>query len=127
MKIIDLLNKIANGEEVKAKLKFKLGDVIITYYGNDNYYKIPEYKIEYVDKGCTTHEFTFGTIIKCLNDEVEIIEENNIIDEFEDWLGKQRIRNSEWDNFVIKDARLGIPITYLLDKLKELKENNKNV
>ena len=52
----------------------------------------------------------------------EINRLNNIIDEFEDWLEKQRIRNSEWDNFVIKDTRLGIPITYLLDKLKELKE-----
>ena len=55
--------------------------------------------------------------------EKEIDRLNNIIDEFEDWLEKQRIRNSEWDNFVIKDTRLGIPITYLLDKLKELKEN----
>ncbi|MBQ1551552.1 MAG: hypothetical protein IIZ67_05550 [Bacilli bacterium] len=54
--------------------------------------------------------------------EKEIERLNNIIDEFEDWLGKQRIRNCEWDNFVIKDARLGIPITYLLNKLKELKE-----
>lgn len=62
-----------------------------------------------------------------LKEELELIEEidrlNNIIDEFENWLEKQRIRNSEWDNFVIKDTRLGIPITYLLDKLKELKEN----
>ena len=59
------------------------------------------------------------------NQREEIDRLNNIIDEFEDWLVKQRIRNSEWDNFVIKDTRLGIPITYLLDKLKALKENNK--
>lgn len=54
----------------------------------------------------------------------EIERLNNIIDEFEDWLGKQRIRNCEWDNFVIKDTRLGIPITYLLNKLKELKDSD---
>ena len=71
-----------------------------------------------------------GEITEANNKNLELIEEierlNNIINEFEDWLGKQRIRNSEWDNFVTKDTRLGIPITYLLDKLKELKENNKD-
>lgn len=40
--------------------------------------------------------------------------------EFKDWLEKQRIRNSEWENFVQKDTRLGIPIGYLLDKMNEL-------
>ena len=81
MKVIDLLNKIANGEEVKAKLKFKLGDIIITYYGQDNYYHTPEYNIEYIDKGCTTHDFNLGMIIKHLNDTVEIIEEEKKIPE----------------------------------------------
>lgn len=42
----------------------------------------------------------------------------------EEWLEKQRIRNSEWENFVQKDTRLGIPIGYLLDKMKEIKEGN---
>ena len=77
MKIIDLLNKIANGEEIKAKLKFKLGDIIINYYGMNNYSHTPEYDIAYIDKGCTTHDFTLGTLIKCLNDEIEIIDELN--------------------------------------------------
>ena len=81
MKIIELLNKITNGEEVKAKLKFKLGDIIITYYGQDNYYHTPEYNIEYIDKGCTTHDFTLGMLIKSLNNEVEIIEEEKKIPE----------------------------------------------
>ena len=81
MKIIDLLNKIANGEEIKAKLKFKLGDIIINYYGMNNYSRTPEYDIAYIDKGCTTHDFTLGTLIKSLNDEVEIIEEEKKIPE----------------------------------------------
>lgn len=46
--------------------------------------------------------------------------------EFKDWLEKQRIRNSEWENFVQKDTRLGIPIGYLLDKMNELEGNDKN-
>ena len=45
--------------------------------------------------------------------------------ELEEWLEKQRIRNSEWEKFVQKDARLGIPIGYLLDKMQEIKEGNK--
>jgi len=78
---------------------------------------------------------------KIYHSEFEIIEEkeneidrlNNIInelenrddglEEFEDWLERQKTRNSEWDNFVMVDGRLGIPISYLLNKLQELKEN----
>lgn len=41
-------------------------------------------------------------------------------DEFKDWLEKQKIRNSEWENFILTDARLGIPIGYLLNKMNEL-------
>lgn len=64
---------------------------------------------------------------------VEIDRLNNIInelenrddglEEFEDWLERQKTRNSEWDNFVMVDGRLGIPISYLLNKLQELKED----
>lgn len=45
------------------------------------------------------------------------------LEEFEDWLERQKTRNSEWNNFVMVDGRLGIPISYLLNKLQELKEN----
>lgn len=62
----------------------------------------------------------------------EIIETQKVIDqltnnwnELEEWLEKQRIRNSEWEKFVQKDTRLGIPIGYLLDKMKEIKEGKK--
>jgi len=44
--------------------------------------------------------------------------------ELEEWLEKQRIRNSEWEKFVQKDTRLGIPIGYLLDKMKEIKNGS---
>ena len=65
MKIIDLLNKIANAEEVKAKLKFKLGDIIITYYGQDNYYHTPEYNIEYITTEFQRFLKIFSGLIRC--------------------------------------------------------------
>jgi DNA repair exonuclease SbcCD ATPase subunit len=107
MKIIDLLNKIANGEEVKAKLKFKLGDIIITYYGQDNYYHTPEYNIEYIDKECITHDFTLGMLIKSLNDEVEILEEEKKIPE--------KLKD------IIKDGCIEAPDNFILmDKINEI-------
>ena len=50
----------------------------------------------------------------------EIYRKADGYDELKEWLEKQRIRNSEWENFVQKDTRLGIPIGYLLDKMNDL-------
>ena len=52
---------------------------------------------------------------------------DDVLEEFEDWLERQKTRNSEWDNFIMVDGRLGIPISYLLNKLQELKGNNNGV
>ena len=113
--------------EKKTLLNIQL---LLQYYKNDNildrYHRIIENGIifdnEILDEiQPNIYVVKYNKYIKL---EKEIDRLNNIIDEFEDWLEKQRIRNSEWDNFVIKDTRLGIPITYLLDKLKALKENN---
>ena len=57
----------------------------------------------------------------------ELKNRDNVLEEFEDWLERQKTRNSEWDNFIMVDGRLGIPISYLLDKLQELKGNNNGV
>lgn len=63
--IIDLLNKIANEEEVPKK---------INYYGHiyifNNEYKV---YINQVTKSSLGHDYKLD---KCLNDEVEIIEDN---------------------------------------------------
>lgn len=122
MKIIDVLCKIANGEEIKAKLKFKLGDIIISYYGINNYYHTPEYNIEYIDKGCTTHDFTLGMLIKCLNEEVEIIEEDKKIkriqsngeDLFSEYIGEWL---HEEDNYTAYDELLMNKINEIVDYL----------
>ena len=69
MKVIDLLNKIANGEEVPKKIKYK-GDI----------YKKEQFGLDYYTK-----EEGYGLFLKeindtnCLNDKVEIIEEEKLI------------------------------------------------
>ena len=67
MKVIDLLNKIANGEKVPKKIKC-LG-VIYEYCDNDKFYYQNGYSM-YRD---------FYTEGNCLDEEVEIIEEEKII------------------------------------------------
>ena len=71
MKIIDLLNKIANGEEVPRKVKYK------TYYW--------EYKQESKDYKDNEDDWVFGCsnydIPEMLNNEVEILEEEKRIPE----------------------------------------------
>ena len=73
MKIIELLNKIANGEEVPKKIKV-LCDIYY-YCGEDIsgncYYSEP--------KGCGGIRLSFNT--SQLNDEVEILEEEKKIPE----------------------------------------------
>ena len=75
MKIIDLLNKIANGEEVPKKIKYK--GHIYQYQYKDikeaniiNYYHSEETHHHLIDGGW--HDIR-------LNDEVEIIEEEKKI------------------------------------------------
>ena len=71
MKIIDLLNKIANGEEVPRKVKYK------TFYW--------EYKQERKDYKDNEGDWVFSCsdydIPEMLNNEVEILEEDKKIPE----------------------------------------------
>lgn len=68
MKIIDLLNKIANGEEVPEKIKIKDEDLVYTYqedeYGAYDYYcvKIEKYLMD------------IHNILRIVNAEIEVIE-----------------------------------------------------
>jgi hypothetical protein len=54
MKIIDVLNKIANGEEVKGEKVYDIGDIVL--YNKKKYkitytnWKINEYRIEEVEE-----------------------------------------------------------------------------
>ena len=65
MKVIDLLNKIANDEEPPKKIKWL--DQIFEYSDNDKFY---------YQNGFSMYR-DFYTEGNCLNDEVEIVEESN--------------------------------------------------
>ena len=69
IKIIDLLNKIANGEEVPKKFMYK----------NDIWEHYKELK-DYTRAGKPNTFFTMYYIHHILNDEVEIIEEDKKIE-----------------------------------------------
>ena len=73
MKVIDLLNKIAKGEEVPKKIKYKCDIYII---GEDVCNKDVKYINEKKDvDGYTKYLFQDWILDVILNDEIEIIEE----------------------------------------------------
>ena len=74
MKVIDLLNKIANGEEVPKKIKYQFK----TFELSDNEVYLRTDKVKDYDYGWKT---LLQYILECdLNDEVEIIEEDKKIE-----------------------------------------------
>ena len=76
MKIIDLLNKIANGEEVPKRIRYK-GDI---WYLEQNYTN----RLPYYSNGYDKDNFFTGEekdyFSHSLNNEVEIIEEDKKIE-----------------------------------------------
>ena len=76
MKIIDLLNKIANNEEVPEKIKWE--DIIYAYSDYDkDYLEFPFSDEEYRGLFCMKDSI----LTQFLNDEVEILEEEKKIPE----------------------------------------------
>lgn len=73
MRIIDLLNKIANGEEVPKKIKFKNKNYNKEFYFDGDIYK---YKDDFTEYAMTDDL----SIEMALNDEVEVIEDNKKIE-----------------------------------------------
>ena len=108
MKIIDLLNKIANGEEVPKKIKHKmiegntveeLLDNLKYIYGvfNDSYYK-------------------------ALNSEIEIIEENKKIEKLEYSNGGLTLHYGKDDYAIVNHEKIIInKINELIDEVNKLK------
>ena len=70
MKVIELLNKIAKGEDIPNKIKFD-GDIFVYNQAFKDY--------EYPDKCGWLMDISRGSGNEFLNDEVEIIEENKKI------------------------------------------------
>lgn len=103
IKIIDLLNKIANGEEVPKKIKYN--DEIWEYYKDLG---------DYIRAGKPNTLFTMYYIHKILNNEVEIIEEDKKIEQI-------YTLNNESDEFRV----LANKINELIDEVNKLKEKYK--
>ena len=104
MRVIDLLNKIANSEEIPKKIKYK--DFEYLWHDKPYGYCRPAYDCTYI---CF---FTDFTIYEILDDEVEIIEEDKKIEKFE--FGE--IEDQEHYNIKKK-------INEIIDKLNEMEEN----
>lgn len=73
IRVIDLLNKIANGEEVPKKIKYKNN---ILYYDDDYTKEYPPTFNYYDEKG--NNGLIEGWLCQYINDEVEVIEKNKI-------------------------------------------------
>lgn len=119
MKIIDLLNKIANGEYVPKKVK----------YGDEIY----EYDCECKDYNCENN-YLFSDAIEnlendSLNSEVEIIEDNNKIEKIK-ITDDRKIFNTISNNYnqlTNWGYLLANKINEIIDKLEELDNENSNI
>jgi len=82
MKVIDLLNKIANGEEVPKKIKYQFK----TFELNEDNRYIRTDKVSQYDYGNKT---LLEYVLECdLHYEVEIIEEDKEIEKLPQWATK---------------------------------------
>ena len=128
MKIIDLLNKIANGEEVPKKIK----------YEKDTYIHIDNYCYYCEDTNLILSDRIFAEYSK-LNDEVEIIEEPKKIEKLDvallgqcdNWLrcptNKVTKQDVELNPYIIDNIRENTlyfqrKINELIDEINNLKE-----
>ena len=109
MKVIDLLNKIANGEEVPEKIKYDTKEMkydhnkqdYLGYYSNGN----GEWLFQYLFDRCRNTEHF-------INDEVEIIEEDKKIEKVNTYI------LCDYD-FICKDDDNNLIATNIIDKAFE--------
>ncbi len=114
MKIIDLLNKIANNEELPKKIKYD--DVIWDYD-----YIIGDYINEDKVKALIESLFWGNSTFSFINEEVEIIEENKNIEKItirEKTIG---FPNGEWTARNM-DKAFAHKINEIIDEINKLKE-----
>ena len=111
MRIIDLLNKIANGEEVPKKIKF-YGKYYIWY--DNRYTGNKGYCLEPLKSD--SNSFLEINTVYDLKYEVEILEEENKIEKLEN--GKWHIEGKDGKLIMLKDK-----IDELIDEINKSKEN----
>lgn len=115
IRVIDLLNKIANNEELPKKIKYK--NNIYEYDGETQNYCSPINMI---------WDFLIGKdIVALLNDEVEIIEEPKKIEKieiYEDLDGHYFLNNRDKKIYIRCDE-----IDFMVDKFNELIDEINNL
>jgi hypothetical protein len=118
IKIIDLLNKIANGEEVPKKIKFD--NVIFVYIDKWEQYVTKEEEIPLLKRIC---DYNYSG----LNDEVEIIEEDKTIEELKTEIEntKRKLIGTSGNRYSIRvvDNIIINKINELVKEINKLKEN----
>ena len=114
MKVIDLLNKIANGEKIPKKIKYKNIEYEyedIGYYNKQRGYLFDGYYVDGI-----------------LNDEVEILDEEDKIEKLSyQQIGSWALEQHNWVDYaraVDKQIQqIGSKINQLIDEVNKLKEN----
>lgn len=48
------------------------------------------------------------------------VDYEEVVNELKKWLEENKFRNSEWENFLNKNGVIGIPISYILNKIDDL-------
>ncbi len=110
IKIIELLNRIADGEEVPEKIKWDNLIYVLKQDSIDGHFYYRREGTDYSVGNLFFSDLTMGD----LNDEVEIIEEDKTIKELE--LNHDKVLSEELD--LIKDK-----INELVKEINKLKEN----
>ena len=119
IKIIDLLTKIANGEEVPKKIKWE--NIIYAYSEYDkDYLEYPFSNEEY--KGL--FDMRDNILTQFLNDEIEIIEEPKKIEKIARCDSIKMTHYGELYKPTENEEILRIKINELIDEINNLKEND---
>ena len=93
MKVIDLLNKIANDEEVPKKIKY-----------DDRFYIFNEKKDNYYENETCSINWDY-VALHCLNEEIEIIEEPKKIEKIDtEWLKNVNMTDLKTYEIIIEET-----------------------
>lgn len=114
IKIIDLLNKIANGE-IKEGFRVKRPNGIYEYREGSNHF---------VNIEDAMYIYSLGDFTK-LNDEVEIIEKNKKIEEIGSWyeILEQESKKTQLEEINHNFHKIFDRLEQLIDEVNKLKEN----
>lgn len=126
IKVIDLLNKIANGEELPKKIK-----VYSEWYKEDVIYFLSNTDFSWQDYYMLENDNTEPTLFENnsigLNDEVEIIEEDKKIEKLEHWVDvKSWVKGNDLEKGLEEQSEFNKNIYYKINEIIDyLEKENK--